>query len=284
MGFSFRTLFNVLCAFTLAGTLFAGTPQRIISLTPCATDLLSELGIRHELVGVTRYCKPPTGTHPQIIGGLIDPAPEKILALKPDLLIHADVQDKSFLERMAKYGIPYVTLFPESYENIKRDVTFLGEKTQRQKQAALILEKWKEAEADVIRRRKAKKQTRKPRVLIAWGEVFAGKKSYLHPMIELCGGINAVNDETERTWLTLSKEQLLASGAEILICVTPNGPEQITKAPKLAETLKKNPGFRLLPALQSGNIFQINENSRLLYPSPALIRALPQLADAILGK
>lgn len=283
MRLSLRPLLCILVGFFLTGTLFAETPQRIVSLTPCATDLLSELGIRHELVGITRYCKPPPETRPQIIGGLIDPSPEKILTLKPDLLIHANVHDKSFLVRMAKHGIPYITLFPESYENIKRDVALLGEKTQRQPQAAAILKKWKDAETSVIRRRTLKKQTHKPRVLIAWGEVFAGPKSYLHPMIELCGGINAVSAETERAWTTLSKEQLLACRAEILICVTPDGPAQITKSPKLAETLKKNPGFRLLPALRNKNIFQINENSRLLYPSPALIRALPQLADAIHG-
>lgn len=283
MCFPFRLLFSLLVGFFLAGTLAAGTPQRIVSLTPCATDLLSELGIRHELVGITRYCKPPPEIRPQVIGGLIDPSPEKILTLKPDLLIHANIQDKSFLERMAKHGIPYVTLFPESYENIKRDVELLGKKTQHQTQADAILKKWEEAEADVVLRRKLKEQTHKPRVLIAWGDVFAGKKSYLHDMIELCGGSNAVSVETERAWTTLSKEQLLACRAEILICVTPDGPDQITKTPELAEILKKNPGFRLLPALQSGNIFQLNENSRLLYPSPALIRALPQLADAILG-
>lgn len=274
--------FAVVWSFLFAvSTLFAEMPQRIVCLTPNATDILTALGITHELVGVTRYCVPPSGTQPKVIGGLIDPSIEAVLALKPDLLVHADIRDKSFLERLAKQGIPYVMLFPESYENIKRDIAFLGEKTGKSERARELLEKWTAAEKQVAESLTKTPLKKRPRVLIFWGDVCAGKDSYLNDLIERCGGTNAVSERTARAWPTLSKENLLATRAEVLICVTPDGPGTLVRAPELIDQLKKKPGFSFLPALKRGNVFRINENSRLLYPAPALMQALPQFEKAL---
>ena len=276
-----RRLFFLL-NFLAAATLFAAdTPQRIISLTPCATDILNELGICGELVGVTRYCKPTAESKPQIIGGLLDPSAETVLSLKPDLLIQADIRDKSFLERMAKYGIPYVTLFPEDYENIKRDIALLGEKTGRRERAQAVLEEWARTENTIRESLRKNPLPKRPRVLILWGEVCAGPQSYLNDAILLCGGINAVPDSAVRAWPQLSREKLITTRSDLIIYVTPDGPEQLSFAPELADTLKKNPGLAPLPAVRNRQIYRLNENSRLLYPSPALRKALPQLAEAI---
>lgn len=274
----FRCFFFLLSL--AASTLFAA-PQRIVSLAPCATDILSELGISRELVGVTRYCCIPAGSPARVIGGLIDPSAETVLALKPDLLVGADTRDKTFPERMAKYGIPYIALFPESYENIKRDVELLGKKTDREVQARRILEEWRATEQAIREALKANPLPRKPRVLILWGEVCAGTSSYLDDAIGICGGINAASAKTARAWPLLTKEMLIATRAELLIYVTPDGPHSLSFAPELADSLKKNPAFALLPAVRTRKIFRLNENSRLLYPSPSLRHALPQLADAI---
>lgn len=276
-----KRLLSLPC-FLAAATLFAAdAPQRIISLTPCATDILNELGISRELIGVTRYCKPPATSKPQIIGGLLDPSAETVLSLKPDLLIQADIRDKSFLERMAKYGIPYVTLFPESYENIKRDIALLGEKTGRRERAQAVLEEWAHTENTIRESLRKNPLLSRPRVLVLWGEVCAGPQSYLSEAILLCGGINAAPGDTARAWPQLSREKLIMTRSDLIIYVTPDGPEQLSFAPELADTLKKNPGLAPLPAVRKRQIYRLNENSRLLYPSPELRKALPQLAEAI---
>jgi ABC-type Fe3+-hydroxamate transport system substrate-binding protein len=64
-------------------------PQRIISLVPSQTELLYDLGLRDEVVGITKFC-----LHPQEwfrtktrIGGTKKYDFEKIKALAPDLII-----------------------------------------------------------------------------------------------------------------------------------------------------------------------------------------------------
>jgi ABC-type Fe3+-hydroxamate transport system substrate-binding protein len=65
------------------------TPQRIISLVPSQTELLFDLGLEHEVVGITKFCIHPeswfrTKTR---VGGTKQVDLEKVAALKPDLII-----------------------------------------------------------------------------------------------------------------------------------------------------------------------------------------------------
>lgn len=64
-------------------------PKRIVSLVPSQTELLFDLGLDEEIVGITKFC-----IHPQEqfkkkakVGGTKDFSIEKIRALHPDLII-----------------------------------------------------------------------------------------------------------------------------------------------------------------------------------------------------
>jgi len=64
-------------------------PKRIISLVPSQTELLYDLGLSQETIGITRFCiHPETWFHSKTrIGGTKDLALNKIKALQPDLVI-----------------------------------------------------------------------------------------------------------------------------------------------------------------------------------------------------
>ncbi len=64
-------------------------PKRIISLVPSQTELLFDLGLNEEIVGVTKFCVHPKEKvkHIKKIGGTKKLAIDKIRALKPDLII-----------------------------------------------------------------------------------------------------------------------------------------------------------------------------------------------------
>lgn len=64
-------------------------PGRIVSLVPSLTELVIDLGLAGQLVGRTRFCIHPeeqVGEIP-IVGGTKNPRLEKIIDLKPDLVI-----------------------------------------------------------------------------------------------------------------------------------------------------------------------------------------------------
>ena len=68
---------------------FLQTPKRIVSLVPSQTELLIDLGLRKQVVGITKFC-----THPEslkgektIVGGTKTIHLDKIRALQPDIII-----------------------------------------------------------------------------------------------------------------------------------------------------------------------------------------------------
>lgn len=64
-------------------------PQRIVSLVPSQTELLSSLGLGNEVVGITKFCvHPPEWFRTKArVGGTKTVNIDKVLALKPDLVI-----------------------------------------------------------------------------------------------------------------------------------------------------------------------------------------------------
>lgn len=69
--------------------LLPSVPQRIISLVPSQTELLYDLGLEQEVVGITKFCVHPEQwfrSKPRI-GGTKNVKPETIHGLRPDLII-----------------------------------------------------------------------------------------------------------------------------------------------------------------------------------------------------
>ena len=65
------------------------TPQRIISVVPSQTELLYDLGLEKEVVGITKFCIHPTEWFrtKTPVGGTKNLNLEKIKAMQPDLIL-----------------------------------------------------------------------------------------------------------------------------------------------------------------------------------------------------
>ncbi len=68
---------------------FTETPSRIISLVPSQTELLCDLGLETNIVGVTKFCVHPhhIKSDAAVVGGTKQIHIEKIKALKPDIIL-----------------------------------------------------------------------------------------------------------------------------------------------------------------------------------------------------
>tara|TARA_R110002072_G_scaffold117281_7_gene248209 strand:+ start:6563 stop:7348 length:786 start_codon:yes stop_codon:yes gene_type:complete len=66
-----------------------GTPQRIVSLVPSQTELLVDLGLRKQIVGITKFCVHPDDLRKEktIVGGTKQVHFDKIKDLKPDIIL-----------------------------------------------------------------------------------------------------------------------------------------------------------------------------------------------------
>jgi ABC-type Fe3+-hydroxamate transport system substrate-binding protein len=87
-------------------------PLRIVSLVPSVTELLFDLGLNNEVVGITKFC-----VHPQKwfrsktrVGGTKAVSLEKVIALQPNLILaNKEENVKEQVNELAKYFPVYVS-------------------------------------------------------------------------------------------------------------------------------------------------------------------------------
>jgi ABC-type Fe3+-hydroxamate transport system substrate-binding protein len=115
-------------------------PKRIISLVPSQTELLHDLGLNNEVVGITNYCIHPNKwlTTKTRVGGTKNVQFEKIKNLRPDLIIgNKEENDQKQIEELMK-------LYPVWMSDINtlKDaldmITKIGALIGKQTEAALL--------------------------------------------------------------------------------------------------------------------------------------------------
>ena len=90
----------------------AAAPRRIVSLVPSQTELLADLGLDDEVVGLTRFCVHPDGwkARKAVVGGTKNVDPAKVAALAPDLVIaNKEENVREQVEAVAAFCTVWVT-------------------------------------------------------------------------------------------------------------------------------------------------------------------------------
>lgn len=87
-------------------------PQRIVSLVPSLTETLIDAGLESKLIGRTKFCIHPAEVVHKIpvTGGTKNPKTDKILALRPDLIIaNKEENRKEDIDTLAQTVPVYVS-------------------------------------------------------------------------------------------------------------------------------------------------------------------------------
>ncbi|MBN8567334.1 MAG: ABC transporter substrate-binding protein [Flavobacteriales bacterium] len=118
---------------------FKTTPKRIISLVPSQTELLYDLGLEEEIVGITKFCVHPKHLKAtkQIVGGTKQVKFDKIKALQPDIIIaNKEENTKEIVEELSKICPVWVTNIVTIDDNLQMIADFgklFNKRTEAQK-------------------------------------------------------------------------------------------------------------------------------------------------------
>lgn len=159
--------------------------KRIVSLVPSITESLIELGAADRLVGRTRYCIHPRERVRGIptLGGTKDPDLEKIVALRPDLVLaNREENLPDHIAALRSMAIQVYVNEPRSVSDALEMVQLLGHVTNTQVNAAAII-----AEA---RRELESQRSRKLRVAVPiWRDpwMLAAGDTYIAGMLRTLG-------------------------------------------------------------------------------------------------
>jgi ABC-type Fe3+-hydroxamate transport system substrate-binding protein len=117
-------------------------PKRIVSLVPSQTELLYDLGLHQEVVGITKFCIHPAAWHLQKtkIGGTKNINLQKIRGLRPDLII-ANKEENTKEDILAFRELcPVYTSDIQTLDHAYRMISEIGILTNRKSQADNLIE------------------------------------------------------------------------------------------------------------------------------------------------
>ncbi|MGL1933730.1 MAG: ABC transporter substrate-binding protein [Fibrobacterales bacterium] len=194
-------------------------PQRIISMAPNMTETLFALGAGSKVVGRSFYCDYPAAVkNLPNIGHLYAPNLEKILTLKPDLIIAATHYSERSLTVLRQAGIPVISQpTPISISEIYSYIDRVGSIINHTTQAHTLVTDLKNKMDSITRLTDT--LTHKPSVYYAvgagrGGEYTPGGDTYLSDLISLCGGRNIAQ---KLTGWRYNIENLLINDPQIII-------------------------------------------------------------------
>jgi iron complex transport system substrate-binding protein len=196
-------------------------PSRIVSLIPALTDMLLAIGAGPQLAGVSSYDDDPAVAGLPRVGALLDPDVERIISLKPDLVLAYGSQH-DLMTQLERASIPVFSYRHGGLAHVFATIRALGARTGHAAEAhalAASLEKRIEA----VRTRVAQAPN-KPRVLMVFGRepgalrgIYAsGGRGFLHDMLEAAGGVNVFADiRTEA--VQVSTEMILTRAPDVIL-------------------------------------------------------------------
>lgn len=170
-------------------------PKRIISLVPSQTELLFDLGLDKEIIGLTKFCIHPIEKFAERskIGGTKKLNIEKIRSLEPDLIIgnKEENQQEQIEELMEEFPVWMSDIY--SLEDAKQTIRQIGELVDRQPEAAYLNHLINSGFTD-LQTLAAQNGLNKTVAYLIWREPFmaAGKDTFIDDMLMLNGLSNVV--------------------------------------------------------------------------------------------
>lgn len=226
-------------------------PERVITLSPGATETIFALGKQNALIARSDYDDYPSEVSKiPSVGSLNQPNIEKIAELKPDLVIGGAHFPKEAIQKFDELGIKVAVLygsedFEGAYENIIDIARVLGVKEKGQEIVDGMKKKVSEVEGKV-------KGLSKPRLyyVIGFGreDFTAGGNTFINQLIEKAGGENIAKDV--QGW-KYSFEKIVEKNPEFIVV-----PDKYDTKKGFLATDK----YKDLPAVKNGNVFAIDNN------------------------
>jgi iron complex transport system substrate-binding protein len=269
------------CGAGLVSAQTAPDARRIVSLVPALTEMLYALGAGPQVVGVSSYdVFPPQVTSLPRVGALLDPDMERILSLRPDLVIsygsQAEIQGQ-----LTRTGIRVFTYRHAGLQGIMATIRDLGATVGRAAEGERLARDIR-AQLDRIHARVGGRE--RPRAVVVFerdpaslrGMYVSGGVGFLHDLLELAGGVNAFAD-VQRESVQPSIETLLERAPDVILEVRATG---LLAPADLAGARDSWKALGSVPAVRRERIHILN-GEYLVVPGPRVVQAAEAFARAL---
>ena len=247
-------------------TLTLNAQERIIALSPAINEILFALDANESVVGNTEYA-----LYPEIskklpkVGGYFSPNLEKIVALKPSLVIMQSNNHKLSL-KLKRLGIQSKIIKIDKLENIKKAIGEIGELVHKEKKVKSIVNNIDHELSQLHNIISNKK------ILIVFGrytnlskQVFvAGQNLYYDEIINESNNTNALQSERKGQPI-LNMENIIASNPDIVLLLARDQEDGVSDQELI------NPWLKLPISASKTKSIYLNKNIYAGIPSDRLV-------------
>ncbi len=245
--------------------------QRIISTAPGFTEILFAVGAGDQVVAVTDFCAhPPEGVADlPTIGAYLNPDIERMLGLRPDLVVLLPAQE-GLRQRMEAAGIPTLTAANESHVELLASILAIGGAAGREDEAR-ELHDGLVAELDAVRGAVQGRDPVPTLVVIGRGSgdlaglLAVGSGTFLDELLRAAGGRN-VMEEARGLYPQVPLEEVIHLAPQVIVdvAVPPSNLES-------SQVIGSWSHLTAIPAVRDGRVHVLTEDY-LLIPGPRAIQ------------
>ncbi len=263
-------------------------PQRVVILNASNLELFCAAGGAEFIVGkptsqaLSKKIQLDTKDAAEV-GVIHSPDVEKILELKPDLVVGINVPfHHSLIPILEAANIPLYVRALDTYEDVIETLDFYGKlmnKEQKaQEQIDFVQAKYKQALSLA-----EGKQT--PKNLIIWGSTesfnMATGQSFVGDLVNRLGGNNIADHMEGETgsFVPLSMEYIAKENPEVIFLVTHSSDEKVNQ--KFQNELAKHPAWQGIQAVKNGRVYTLPYELFAVNPGTQVAEAMRILAEKL---
>jgi iron complex transport system substrate-binding protein len=276
-----RLLAAALIAALSAAVALDAQARRVVSIIPATTEMLFAMGAGDRVVAVGTYDKfPPEVEKLPRVGALLDPDVERIIALRPDLVVLYGTQ-QDLRTQLERARIPYYDYTHRGLPDISETIRSLGARVGVADRANALAARLDKQIADV---RASVAGRPRVRTLVVFGRErgslrgidASGGYGFLHDMLEAAGGANVLADIKTQA-VQMSTEMVLARAPDVILELHYGRGDAATIA-----DLKAWDALPSIPAVKNKRVY-ILQGEEFVVPGPRVGAATERLAKTLAG-
>jgi len=251
-------------------------PERIVCLTAETTEIVFALGAGDRVVGVSGAAtSPPEARAKPKVGGFTTFKMEKILSLKPDLVLAFSDLQKEIVRDLVGHGITVLATNQRSLQEIFQTILMIGGVVGNERQARDLIQDMQDEIRQI--REFSSVWPDRPRVYFEeWDDPPISGIRWVSEMIEIAGG----NDIFPELRLKGNAKDRIVDLRE----VTARDPEIILaswcgKTVEL-DQIRARPGWEPVAAIQANRLYALDA-ADFLAPGPSVMRGLRTLHEIV---
>jgi iron complex transport system substrate-binding protein len=243
-------------------------PERIVCLTEETTETLYLLGEERRIVGVSGYTvRPPQARRDKPkVSAFLSAKTDKILALKPDLVLGFSDLQADIARELAKAGLNVVIFNQRSVEEILSMILTLSAMVGAAEKGRDLVQELEKNLASI--EHAGKKLPRRPRVYFEeWDEPMISAIRWVSELISVAGGEDVFSElsvSQAAAGRTIGDPSLVVSRKPDVIigswCGKKFRPERVAA----------RPGWDAIPAVRDGALYEV-KSADILQPGPAAL-------------